>query len=312
MTAEESGRGGGASWRTPLPTLDPEHYLPELAAVRRVTTRLHPRPGDPGVFDSSLGGPLRWPASDPLPVCEVDHADDGDDGPVPLIPVLQLFRRDVPSLVNVDWPEGAELLQVLWCPRDHDDPGWWPLPRLVWRRRAELESETVALPAARVVDETLHPAPCVLHPEPGVVEYTMSDAPPGFWPPLRERGEEFQEKTGLRFGSHLTVAPGTKLGGWPNWHQPPYWPECECGGRPVYFLSVQTYEFDGGEAVRWVPFHDQDMVTRFYRDRDSVDFEVFEAARNPHGLQIGRSGGLHLFLCVQCPGTPLLHWADDT
>jgi hypothetical protein len=202
-------------------------------------------------------------------------------------------------------------LQLLWCPREHDDEPWGPRPHIFWRRRAELEAATAKLPDARVVDETLHPSPCVLHPEPGVVEYTMADAPSDFWPPLRERGRAFEALSGLRFGSHLTVAPGTKIGGWPYWCQRPYWPQCDCGSTPTYFLTIQTYEFDGNQAARWVPYHDRDAVNRFYRDRRAIDFEVFEAARNPHGLQVGRSGGLHLFLCIHCSYMPLLHWIDD-
>ena len=299
-------------WVTPFPSQSPEEYLPELVALRRLTTRLHPRPGDPGARDSSLGGPMLWPIGTPLPTCTEDHSDDGDDGPVPLIPVIQLFRRDMPRLASVGWPDGVDVLRVLWCPREHETPYWWPLPSIFWHTEADLDAGSTTLPGARVVDETLHPHACVLHPEPDVIEYTIWDAPQGFWPPLRQRGKAFEEATGLRFGSHLTVAPGTKVGGWPSWHQPPHWPVCDCGGQAEYLLSIQSYEFDGSESIRWTPLHDQDVVSQFYRDRSSVSFEVLEKIRNPHGLQIGRSGGLHIFICMKCPGSKLYHWADDS
>jgi len=48
--------------------------VPELAAYGRTATRLHPRPGTPGVGDSSIGGPLLWPAEEPWPVCTADNA----------------------------------------------------------------------------------------------------------------------------------------------------------------------------------------------------------------------------------------------
>ena len=35
------------------------------------------------------------------------------DGPIPMLPVAQLYARDVPLPVS---PPGADLLQVLWCP----------------------------------------------------------------------------------------------------------------------------------------------------------------------------------------------------
>ncbi|MFG3258757.1 hypothetical protein [Streptomyces sp. NPDC048172] len=58
---------------TPPRPLDVEALFPELAAHRGTTTRLHPRPGSPGVTDSSVGGPLLWPADEPWPVCTEPH-----------------------------------------------------------------------------------------------------------------------------------------------------------------------------------------------------------------------------------------------
>ncbi|MCU7820692.1 hypothetical protein [Kitasatospora sp. DSM 101779] len=59
---------------TPPRPLDVEALFPELAHHRGTTTRLHPRPGRPGVADSSVGGPLLWPADEPWPVCTEPHA----------------------------------------------------------------------------------------------------------------------------------------------------------------------------------------------------------------------------------------------
>ncbi|MFH9089410.1 hypothetical protein [Streptomyces sp. NPDC017673] len=59
---------------TPPRPLDVETLFPELAAHRGTTTRLHPRPGNPGPADSSVGGPLLWPADEPWPVCGEAHA----------------------------------------------------------------------------------------------------------------------------------------------------------------------------------------------------------------------------------------------
>ncbi|MET8753866.1 hypothetical protein ABZW32_27760 [Streptomyces sp. NPDC004667] len=58
---------------TPPRPLDVEALFPELAAHRGTTTRLHPRPGRPGVGDSSVGGPMLWPADEPWPVCTAKH-----------------------------------------------------------------------------------------------------------------------------------------------------------------------------------------------------------------------------------------------
>ncbi len=105
------------------------------------------------MHESSVGGPLLWPAGEPWASCsqehdapfglttpeevrtlrriralgvwtDEDHAEvsrinAGHDpsllpeGPHPLVPVAQLYARDVPDL---PFPEGTDLLQVLWCP----------------------------------------------------------------------------------------------------------------------------------------------------------------------------------------------------
>jgi hypothetical protein len=58
---------------TPPPPLDITAVFPELRDLAATTIRLHPRKGEPGVRDSSLGGQLLWPADEPWPVCEEPH-----------------------------------------------------------------------------------------------------------------------------------------------------------------------------------------------------------------------------------------------
>ncbi|SMF01031.1 hypothetical protein SAMN02745830_01032 [Streptomyces sp. Amel2xC10] len=55
------------------PPLDVEAVFPELGVLRRGATRLHPRRGRATVRDSSVGGPLLWPADEPWPVCVISH-----------------------------------------------------------------------------------------------------------------------------------------------------------------------------------------------------------------------------------------------
>lgn len=58
---------------TPPRPVDVEAVFPELAGMRRAATRLHPRRGTPTAHDSSVGGPMLWPAGDPWPMCTVPH-----------------------------------------------------------------------------------------------------------------------------------------------------------------------------------------------------------------------------------------------
>ncbi|MFG3308643.1 hypothetical protein [Streptomyces wuyuanensis] len=52
------------------------------------------------------------------------------DSPIAMLPVAQLYVRDVPDLSP---PEGKDLLQVLWCPFDHPI---MPRTLLFWRSAA--------------------------------------------------------------------------------------------------------------------------------------------------------------------------------
>ncbi|MGW6482874.1 hypothetical protein ACWGDS_34270, partial [Streptomyces sp. NPDC055059] len=75
-----------AIFTTPPRPFDVTALFPQLAPLARTATRLHPRPGSPTAHDSSVGGPLLWPAAGPLahwvgaphspPASGVGHAAD--------------------------------------------------------------------------------------------------------------------------------------------------------------------------------------------------------------------------------------------
>lgn len=58
---------------TPPRPADIVDSFPELAPLARTATRLHPHPGMPTPDDSSVGGPLLWPAREPWPHCAGPH-----------------------------------------------------------------------------------------------------------------------------------------------------------------------------------------------------------------------------------------------
>ncbi|MET9677599.1 hypothetical protein ABZY68_31585 [Streptomyces sp. NPDC006482] len=205
---------------TPPWPLDVEALFPELAAHRGTTTRLHPRPGHPGMSVSSVGGPMLWPADEPWPVCDEvhgrgrgrrpadirqerevlasayarepyeglteeeqrlvtalrgDHRVPGasETDPLPLIGLAQLCTRDVPDLPA--GPDGADLLQVFWCPFDaHRPTGYSMFLHLRWRRAAEVGEVLTSPPQPAVVGyDGYVPEPCELHPE-QVVTYPFA------------------------------------------------------------------------------------------------------------------------------------------
>lgn len=228
------------------PAQDLRTLIPEYAGLARRTTLLNPEPGEPGVRESSLGGALLWPADEPWPYCaQEDHWTFGSDwrnrteivpGAVPMVPILQLFARDVPGL---EFPAGKDLLQVVWCALIHEqDPG--PvLPRLYWRNEAEvLAGGTLSeIPAVSEgeYDEENMPEPSTLAPATADDYPSRHDLPQDLletWEP------RFRLPTGGALWPPDSNVIATKIGGWPAWVQPSAWPDCDGGHRMEHLLTV--------------------------------------------------------------------------
>ncbi|MFI5531097.1 DUF1963 domain-containing protein [Kitasatospora sp. NPDC051853] len=268
--------------RTPGRPLDVEALFPEVAPYRRRTVRLHPRAGSPRRRDSSVGGPLLWPAEEPWPTCP-DHPGS------PMVAVLQLRLIDLPEEV-VPFPDGCDLLQVLWCPRDHD--GCWVEPLVVWRRAPAKGARVrpAPPPPAGAVRQYL-PRPCTVHPE-AVTEYPSWDLPQELWDALEERFDRLEEERGWAYQYHLSTAPGIKLGGYPGWSQEPDVPRCPVCRQPMeHLLTVESTEGDALSSTAWTP---ADEGPR---------------AEGP-GLTLGDLGGVYLFECRRCPGRPFAQRFD--
>lgn len=282
--------------------------FPELAPLARTATRLHPRPGSPSPRDSSVGGPLLWPADEPWPHCNgppvVDGANEalspadvrrerriraasrGRDltprerealerirpprtfplrvavtpyeGSIAMLPVAQLYLRDVPDLRV---PEGADLLQVLWCPFDHPI---MPRTALFWRSAATVADvlATPPEPPATQFDGYL-PEPCLLHPE-QVTEYpdhlelsSELQGRLGDWSVWQAAGAEVDRAYASYpqefYDSELAGAPGWKVGGWPRWGATDPTPRLcpSCGSDMDALLTIATFE--SGADSSWLP-----------------------------------------------------------
>ena len=283
--------------------IDVSEVFPQVAPFARTTVRLHPRRGAPTADQSSMGGPLLWPAAEPWPFCagqgSYDHLDSGPAGAeAPLVPVLQLFAEDVPEL---PFPADTDVLQVLWCPFDHE-PWSSPRPEIRWRRRAGIGVPLAAMPEPDEEADTWYvPGPCVLHPE-RVTEYPGYDLPDDVWPTISERIAEVERETGWAYESDLAVASGTKAGGYPGWTQAPDWPACGCGTPMEHLLTVTGWEFSRGDEKRWIPLEDRPAMAGW--DYDAADDHPWRDVQNPAGLMLGDAGGIYLFVCQSCPGRP--------
>jgi hypothetical protein len=264
--------------------------LPELAAYRRTATRLHPRRGAPGIHDSSVGGPLLWPADEPWPVCTDDHRSwidyarpdwDIDTGPVPLIPVAQLHRRDVPDYLG---PEDTDLVQILWCPVDHD-PLWTPAVTVLWRRSAEVADPLHTPPRPPWIgNDSYVPVPCIVSPE-QITEYEYHALLPE---DLAVRVAAWEERTGRPYGWGRSITTGWKVGGYASWTlTDPMAMECEnCGSSMTLLLKAEGCEWDGDDL--WHP----------------VGAET-EEEQDPTEIVIGRGYALWMWVCDADGGHPV-------
>ncbi|MEV3938886.1 hypothetical protein AB0K52_23300 [Glycomyces sp. NPDC049804] len=308
--------------------------FPELAAHSRSAVRLHPRLGNPGVDESSLGGPVLWPADEPWPTCDLEHEDCSDepfdyvraereylrdrdrrqeqgekldweverqrlhqlrlehssdyhpdydeDAPQPLISVAQLYYRDVPGL---PWPDRYDLLQVLWCPRDHPDcdTPWNPVFQLRWRRTEEVAERLNDPPLPVVCSGEYVPNVCVVNPE-VVTEYpNAADLPDS----LAKRIKEWAEKQNLSsaYNWNVAFAPGWKVMGHGGiWGIiDPYPILCDCGAEQLPLFTAPSGEFDGGTGS-WQPIEEAGTG---YSYSDPVE------------VTIGRGYTLQLYYCPE-------------
>ncbi|MEV6108398.1 hypothetical protein AB0M28_27385 [Streptomyces sp. NPDC051940] len=251
-----------------LPAKNLRTLIPEYDGLVRQAVMLNPEPGDPGVRDSSLGGPLLWPAAEPWPTCAQEgHWTTGDDlkdvisGEVPMAPILQLYARDVPQL---EFPGGTDVLQLAWCSLEHEEDPCGVLPRLFWRTESEVTAagllERAPRPQEGEYDRyNLPEAPSTLSPA-MVEDYPRwLDLPQDLWDTWEPR---LRLPTGGSMWPPDSNAIGTKVGGWPAWTQPANWPDCGAGHRMTHLLTITG------------------------------------------DIQLGDCGGIYFFRCRTCPGEP--------
>ncbi|GGU84204.1 hypothetical protein GCM10010260_16400 [Streptomyces filipinensis] len=92
---------------TPPRPLDVTAHFPELAPLARTAVRLHPRAGAPTAAESSVGGPLLWPADEEWPSCP-EHAGPWHRGVAP--EDVHVGRRVLRAAWARTRPEDADLL----------------------------------------------------------------------------------------------------------------------------------------------------------------------------------------------------------
>ncbi|MEU6720175.1 hypothetical protein ABZ897_52705 [Nonomuraea sp. NPDC046802] len=224
-----------------------------------------------------------------LDTLQAGHPSDGE--PNALLPVAQLYLRDIPGLTG---PDGADLLQVLWCPLDHENS--LPAARLVWRDAASVVDPLVGAPEPADVDHNGNyvPEPCILHPE-AVTEYPAPHELPkeladrlAAW---AESHPENEDSGRAYYQYELSVAPGWKLGGWGPWSFCDPWPMlcATCGTECRPLLTIGSGEWDGGSGS-WIPLED--------RVPPAGPIGLREPS-NPPMVSVGRGYNMQIYICPE-------------
>ncbi|MFF4341195.1 hypothetical protein ACFY00_14815 [Kitasatospora sp. NPDC001540] len=267
------------------------HRIADIRQRRRLLAQAWARDAAPGPTDDErallkeLGRRHRLP-------------DIADTDPVPLVGLVQLYRRDVPGLPV--GPDDRDLLQVLWCPFEAHGPSGHDLDlRVVWRRSEQVREPRGAAPEPLLVGfEGAVPEPCVLHPE-QVTTYPYAGTLPArlqaridAWERKQERkADKDPDAEALTYQHDLSIPPGYRVGGFASWHgTDPYAVACAvCGAPMALLLTLDSHEWDG--CTSWMPVEDR-LLPGHLQDPC------------PARLAFGRYGLLNVFACPAGPGHP--------
>ncbi len=273
----------------------PQRLLDQLAAAERRRTEPHIMSDAEVRIQREITrfvgpGCVGWGSYGDGPVLGNRYVPRPHEPANPLLPVAQLRAADVPGL---PCPAGTDLLQVLWCPFEHQQERCWgPAVRIFWRREADI-GDLATAPPSEVGDDGYLPRPCRLHPE-QVIEYPYPDELPDG---LRRAARRWEK--GGRDYARTVMVPGWKVGGHPNWHATGPRPTAcpRCAGPAELLLVIDSLEFDGGGRERWQPIEERHV---------GWDDPGRLVSQNPTGVVVGRAGALRIFACPTCPGTPLV------
>lgn len=278
---------------TPAPPFDVARDVPGIEAYARRTVRLHPRRGTPGPRDSHVGGPLLWPADEPWPRCDVPGCYlDADD---PMVTVAQLRADEFPE---VAFPDGTDLVQILWCGGVHT-LAWdgRESVRVFWRREADVVRALAAPPVLDPDPDRIVLRPCVIEPE-RVIEYPWYQE---LAPEVLERLRAWHPEPGYDWYppryDEVATALGFKVGGSMSWatsDMPEELSCVDCDAPLNLLLQLHTYEWDP-ESRRWQPVEERHL-------RQGTP--EYELACEPTGAWIGRAAHGGVFVCSAAPEHP--------
>lgn len=198
-----------------------------------------------------------------------------------MLPVLQLFRGDVPAL---GFPDGKDVLQILWCPFDAHGEGNEIDVRLVWRNSTLTSTQLTEVPEIKVVGRGGYvPDACVLQPE-QIIEHQTFELLPEALQESLEEWEDWDNEESPHYQYDLSVAPGWKAGGFASWHLTgPQRMVCDCGAPMQLLVTIDSKEWDNG-SLSWRPVEDAETPAH--------------GISTPTRVVVGRAGALRIFVCT--------------
>ena len=276
----------GAARTVPAAPSKLEAAVSELGEQARQAVLLHPRfSEEPAQDGSKLGGTFLWPANEDWPMC-ADHPS------LRLAPLLQLRADEFPE---IEFRSGTDLLQVLWCPREHDR--CWAKPVLVWRKSFSSKEALTAMPADAGAYPRYVPLPCRLFPE-RVTDLPDRDQVDALLKRLddgKARTRELPELADL-YGEYFPRG-GFKIGGYANWIQGPETPRCRAGHTMELFLTCASEFMNPSQA----PVQEAHL----YANPARRDMAAMENAANAPRLRSMGDGYQFSFICRQCEQWPI-------
>jgi hypothetical protein len=241
---------------------------------------------------SKIGGKFAWPARVPWPRCQSrdvfnDEEEHQNDFHVP----LAQFRKD--EFPEIRYPGEADILQLLWCPRFHEDPDtkWGligPEVAAAWHQVRDLED--IENPRPSFPEPKLIPTECAFRP------LRLDDVP--YLHALddslktevldqlaRAPGEVSPTN---RYFDTLGPTPGTKLLGYSDEQGSHF---CRCGRPMAHLFTLGVVEVDRANG---------DWYARFDVPPEQANWQEVRAV----GLK-SLDGFVHIFYCESCPSRPL-------
>ena len=249
--------------------LETDYVKDIIAKYQRSATVLHPQTSNVplSIAVSKFGGIPNLSGFNTYPHCDCCNT--------PLNFVLQLYKDEFQELY---FPEGKSLFQLFRCPNGdcqdaYPEKDYYDLKMFVYYHSIDkIVDNLIKMPVGNQEGMEFPVPDCVLKP------VKLDD-----FPIDEDYGIEINNMQVL-YGAEMSdyffdqfyAEQRTKVGGYPNFAQSPYYPKCSCGKQKEFFFQLSSDDQEEG-VLDPVP------------DKWS-----------PHRIMIGDLGNIYFYVCKCC------------